>query len=377
MLSSADLACAQRVLSEARGHAVRLREVDEFRAGRVVRCHVVDDGDTIIVKVAAREEDAFRDRATIHNEHAALQLLRDIGSDASASLLGADPRTGVLILEDLGDAPSLATVLLADDKVTASQAARNSAGALGALHVQTIGRDDAYYEFRERLSPCDRRADRFMLRGLDIRSCIRELPKLLAEHDLPVPTPYGHEVESIVDELAEPGDFLALSGGDPCPDNERITGDGVRFFDFEAATFRHALVDAAHYVIPFPNCWCWRLLPDDLSQAMLAAHRAQLTTTCTQASDDSRYDEALARTSAAWILWTLVRRLPRAADDQGAQTRIVVALANFSRLAGRSRQLPGLKDYCETLLTALQARWPDTTAEEYPAFGGPPWPRLR
>src|SRR6266511_2058092 len=175
MLSAGDLDCARRVLSLARGYRVRLREVAEFRPGRVVRCQVEDDGDTVIVKVPARQEGAAKNQGTIHNEHAALQFLTEVGSDVTASLLGADSHAGVLVLEDLGDGPSLATILLADDRAGAVRAARDSASALGTLHAQTVGCEDAYYEIRERLSPCDRRADRFTLRGLDIRSCIRDL----------------------------------------------------------------------------------------------------------------------------------------------------------------------------------------------------------
>jgi hypothetical protein len=373
MLGSADLVCAQRILSRVRGHVVRLREVAEFRVGRVVRCHVEPDGDTVIVKVPDREDNADRDLATVHAEYAALQFLNGRNVDVVPLLLGGDPRAGVLVLEDLGDGPSLASFLLADDGTAASQALVDSARTLGALHAETVGCEDGYYEIRERLSPVDREAERFTLRGVDIRSCIRDLPVLLGDYDLPTPTRHRDEVESIVAELAEPGDFLALSSGDPCPDNERVHRDGVKFFDFEAATFRHALVDAAHYIIPFPNCWCWRVIPDRVVSSTLDVYRTQLSVRCVQAANDHRYCEALARTSAAWVLWTLMRRLPHVADQPQARQRIVVALSNFSRFARRSNELPDLTEYCETLLGFMNATFPNATIATYPAFGGPPW----
>lgn len=94
-----------------------------------------------------------------------------------------------------------------------------------------------------------------------MRSCIRDLPGLLVAQELPPLAGQGDDLDAILAELAEPGDFLALSGGDACPDNERVTSERVRLIHLEAATFRHALVDAAYYVIPFPNCWCWRACP--------------------------------------------------------------------------------------------------------------------
>ena len=147
----------------------------------------------------------------------------------------------------------------------------------------------------------------------------------------------------------------------------------MRFFDFEAATYRHVLVDAAHYVLPFPNCWCWRRLPEELSRDMLAAHRTQLGTTSAQARDDGRYTAALARTSTAWVVWTLTQRLPQATDDALARTRIVTALANVSSLLGRSGQLPRVNDYFESLIGIMEARWPDLGADVYPALGGAVW----
>lgn len=79
------------------------------------------------------------------------------------------------------------------------------------------------------------------------------------------------------------------------------------------------------------------------------------------------------RTSAAWILWTLIRRLPHADAPGLMQTRTITSLANFSRLADRTGQLPNLKSYCESLTDLLQTRWPDAAAETYPALGGPRW----
>jgi hypothetical protein len=377
VLDAEDLACAERVLGDRRGDGVVLREVDEFRPGRVVRCAVggdgVADGETVVVKVPERGDGAGRDLATLHNELAALTLLSLVGSSAAATLLAADAETGVLVLEDLGDGPSLATALLGSDAAVAADAAVLSATALGALHAQTVGFAAQYDEVRGRLGPFDREADLYTLRGRDLRTCIADLPALLDRSGLPGLGGCQGDLDVVLQELAEPGDFLALSGGDPCPDNERTGAGGVRFIDFEAAAYRHALVDAAHFVIPFPNCWCWRRLPDDLAQQMLDTHREALAVSSAQARDADRYWSALTRAAGAWALWTLARRLPAVMADDLARTRTVEALTAFSRRAHEHDELPALRRFCDDVAARLQERWPATAADTYPAFGGAPW----
>jgi hypothetical protein len=343
-----------------------LREVEEFRAGRVVRCAVDGDGagrgETVIVKVAERGEGRVRGIGAIHNEQAALELLGLAGSDVAAGLLASDAESGVLVLEDMGDGPSLATALLGGDEADAEDAAVASARALGTLHAQTIGFAESYYEIRGRLGPIDREADLFTLRGTDLRTCVADLPAGCQS-----------DVDVVLQELAEPEDFLTLSGGDPCPDNGRLGAAGFRFFDFEAASCRHALVDAAHYVMPFPNCWCWRRLPEDLASRMLDTHREELARASVQAADADRYASALARAAGAWAIWTMDRRLPQVPVDEVARTRTVEALSNFARYAVDHDELPNLRQHCDDLANTISQRWSVTETGTYPAFGGPPW----
>jgi hypothetical protein len=374
MLHAADLAHAERLLGVARSRPVQLREVEEFRAERVVRCAVAGADETVVVKVADRGGDPEKGIATIHAELAALELLRALGSTRAARLLADDADAGILVIEDLGDERSLADLLLDADAAGARAGAVASATALGQLHAETVGRAADFYARRARLAIVDPERDRFWLRGLDVRTLVDQLPTLAARYDLPAPDGTADDLATVVGEMAEPGDLLVLSTGDPCPDNERATPAGVRLFDFDGATFRHALVDAAHYVLPYPNCWCWRALPADVTAAMLAAHRAPLARVSTQAADDARYTEALVRTCAAWVLWVLAANLRRVDDEPLSSTRVVESLTNFTTLAAPTRHLPAFREWCGAVLVDRRAAWPDATAAAYPAFGGPAWP---
>lgn len=248
-----------------------------------------------------------------------------------------------------------------------------SASALGRLHADTAGHAETFASLSERFGEFDQESALLTLRGLDLRVGLRELPTLLAATDLPSVAESHGDLEEVVEELRSPRGFLALSSGDPCPDNERLVDDEVRFFDFEAAAFRHALIDAAHYVIPFPNCWCWARLPDELSHRLLSIHREELRRVCPEAGDDQRYHEALARAAGAWVVWTLLRRLPMAADEPRVRPRILEAIRTFTSLAKEAGTLVTFTDFCERVRTALEVAWPDARAETYPAFGGVGW----
>ncbi len=381
MLRSKYVAVAERVLGQAMGTTVQLREVAELRAFRVARFAVEGIGRrSVIVKVPEEGPQAYRGRATIHNELAALQLLGRLGGGMSPELLAADPEIGVLVMEDLGDGASLASLMLGNDPQAASGAAIRSASALGAMHAASIGHVDEYYQSRQALSTVDPVSDRFMLRSMHIGELIVALPGLLAIHDLPAMSSETlDEFGAVVEELAEPRAFLALSGGDPCPDNERHALGAVRFFDFETASYRHALLDAAHYRIPFPNCWCWRLLPQDLTRSMETAYRRSLASECPAAADDMTFTTALSKMVTAWLVWTLHRRMPTAAHDELMRQRTLIALDGITESNLTAGPLPKISGWAESARADLARRWSTTTAraETYPAFGGPPFSLAR
>ena len=283
----------------------------------------------------------------------------------------------MLVLEDLGDGPSLATLLLADDPVVAAGAAERSAASLGALHAATIGRADDFTALRRQADPAyEPVRHRRELRGMPMTERIAGLPDLLSAHGLPGLTPTAPaELDGILATLNEPQPFLVLSNGDPCPDNERVGPAGSRFFDFEAAGYHHALVDVAHYRIPFPNCWCWRRMPAEVTQRMESAYRASLATACPAALDDATYEPALARTTAAWLVWTLHRRLPDAATNELFRQRIMSSLTGLTTNPAAGAALPGVTQWADDTVAVLSQRWPQTTlpAPTYPAFGGPPF----
>jgi hypothetical protein len=375
VLSPVHLAQAEQQLSSRAGRPVTLRAEQELRPGRVARLAVDGLGVPSVVVKVADPDDPSRDRAAIHSELAALELLGAVAPGVAPRLLAAEPDSGLLVLEDLGDGPSLATYLAGDDPARAEAALVAWAAALGTVHAASAGMADSFRQRRGALSRYDDRAERFSLRGTPLDRAQAGTSAALDELGLPaLHAAAQQDVEAIAAELAEPGDLLVLTTGDPCPDNGRMVDGAARFFDFEAAAYRHALLDGAHLWIPFPNCWCWRTPPPEVVDRMRSAYRARLVTGCSSVADDARFDAAAACVAGAWLLYVLCRRLPLTGDDELARVRVLATLGALLELPAAEATLPALVTWAAEVRTALAVRWdrPAVVDLPYPAFGGPP-----
>jgi hypothetical protein len=182
--------------------------------------------------------------------------------------------------------------------------------------------------------------------------------------------------------------YLALSSGDPSPVNCTIVQGAVRFFDFEGATFRHALLDASVLRYLYPTGGPpWRL-PRDLADPIESAYREALTQACPDARDDADYEGGMAAASAAWTILRMVR-LPKveAGPDRNLwllvppgwsapvptrsrRRQLVAIIDTFIASARRAGTFETLAAWCESMVAALRARWPEATEEIplYPAF---------
>lgn len=376
MLDPHALLRAEQQLEDATGRAVVLTVREELRAGRVARVNVAGlPVETAIVKVADPLDPAF-DRASLHAEQAALELLRAVAPHVAPVLLAAEPDRGIVVMEDLGPGPSLADLLRGEDPARARAGAIAWAQALGDMHAATAGFALSHAQRRRALSSVDPDADQLTLRGIHVDDLLARVDEGCRAAGIAPPDDAASDVAAVRAALADPGDLLVLTSGDPCPDNGAVRDDGAVLFDFEVAAFRHALLDAAHLWLPFPSCWCWRTLPPGLADELRAAHRERLASRCPSAADPAAHARAAACATAAWGLWALARRLGTAATDHGVRPRVLAAL---DALVGPdvAPALPRLAGWADRARGALSARWAleVPVVLPYPAFGGPPLPR--
>ncbi len=354
-------------------------EVQNFWPSWVFRCTLLPSSrsaapGTVIVRVP-REGTARSGRTGIYNEQGALEYLTAVGSSLTPRFLAGGSSVGFLVTEDLGTHPSLLDLLLGNDTEAAREGILAFARGLGRLHAQTAGQSKGLRTF-------------LPIAHVPIAEHWRKVREAVTQLELPESRGVDGDVEALARLLAVPGDCLALSSGDFSVVNCKISNGSVRFFDFEEACFRHALVDATVLRYPYPTGGPPWHLPHEIALQIESAYRAELAQVCPVARDDIRYEHGMAAACAAWTILRLAR-LPKveAGPDRdpwlllppdwsapvptrSRRRQLVAILETCIASTHSARTFEALAAWCACLANALRERWPEAAEvlPLYPAF---------
>ena len=232
----------------------------------VLRCRTTA-GTTVVVKAQHDHSPYFAAEA------AGLAFTRH-----GPRLVAVDPAARLIVMSDLGTAPSLADTLLGTSPEAATAALLAWATCYGRIAVETAGR----------------RAEFEALRGpaIEVPSAAERFPEALA----------ALGVAPLVDvDLKQPDAFEVFSPGDICPDNNVVLADGMRVLDFEGAGYHSVFLDAAYTTMPFATCWCVYALPAGLAERVEAAYRREVTAVWPELADDALWRSGV-RAAVGW--WT-------------------------------------------------------------------------
>jgi hypothetical protein len=287
------------------------------------------------------------------------------GHGHGAALLAGDVTNRIMVFEDFGARlDSLVDPLL---KGTAREA---YATALGRLHADTIGCLEAYHQTfdsifgpgRPRRPPGWRLAKEAELVAQRIGG-----------------TPPASELDLLSSRLMDPGPWLALTHGDPCPDNSLLVDERVRLIDYEFARPSHALLDGIYWRMGFPTCWCAGRTPADVAVRIDAAYRMELGTSIPLALDDRAYRIELTYMSVVWLFTCLSWRLDDALERDerwgiwSIRARLLWYLEAVIEMTDAANLLSGTNRVAQGWLLELRRRWPDATPLGlYPSFASKP-----
>lgn len=374
---------AETVLSGRIGAPVKLADAEDLGGSErsvVMRVRVADSPfelpRTLVVKHYGECADSERSDPFAH-EAASCQLATALPPEirVGPELIAHDVSERLLVLEDLGRGSTLDEVLLGDDPRAAERALLAWARALGRLHTTMAGREADFDALMRRLgtnSWTDPVAD-------DIVRALPELPKVF-EQLLGVSTPTAvTERLNGAAELLGPSRYRSFSPSDICPDNGLVTGNGVRFLDFEWGCVRDVVLDAAYLQYPFPSSWCSYALPDNLADSMLATWRSEVA----EVWPDLDQDEVLMpRLFDAQLLWVWVSTwwfLPRTGEsdaplalDMPSPRRSTALVDRWRRLRtdAEAADLPEIAEYADVVVEGLVERFGSGALHlsPYPAF---------
>ena len=319
---------------------------------------VPDVGDTVVLKtrrVVGGDWGAGR-----HLEHELAGLRWVAGLGVAPAIITEDEGAGVLVMRDL-DGPTLEAILLGDDRQAATEALVALGDLLGRLHAATaqpVPPNDA-----ERYGPWA---------GADEWAEVIEASEALG---FPSASAAAGDVEWLLAQLRDPGDFLVLNHADVTPNNVICTGEGLRLVDFEGSGHRHAMCEASALHFPFPHYSAhWSVFPSDVVAAADAAYRVQLARRIRGADDDTTYARALAIGCGA-ELTVRVQRLPKLAsagqtprERWRRRAQLVQQIDVFVPIATAGGVLLRLAEWFARLADAMRDRWDDASDPPPPLF---------
>ena len=211
--------------------------------------------------------------------------------DHTPDLLAVDREHGLVVMSDLGTGPTLADLLLGDDRAAAWAGALEWVEAL----ADTLGRSRDATLRRCARRPVGRRA----VRGgrASVPACFSTTS--WASRQTPRSTQSSTSIATL--DHRDPASDV-VSPTDTCPDNAIRTADGWRFVDLEGATVHHAAYDAAYAAMPFSTCWCVFDPPPGFTDQLLDRFTATLGTHLPDLVREPGWTRSVDLASAAWIL---------------------------------------------------------------------------
>jgi hypothetical protein len=377
------MSATESALSSASGIPVKVQDAevlsDEHRRNLIVRAKAkYGDGRmrSIIVKATRSAnydpsaEDGLQTSGIIREWVATAYLAaRAPTAGHGSALLAGVVASGILAFEDLGaDLDSLVGPLLEGNPDSAERALTSYALALARLHADTADCLDPHHKTFESIFGTGRtRRPRSWQVEKQANCVVQRIGGSLP----------ADELAQVSHRLSDPGAWLALIHGDPCPDNALLVAEKIRLIDYEFANPSHALLDASYWRIGFPSCWCAGRVPPEVASRVDAVYRAEVGKVLPSALDEEAYRAELAFVTAGWLFACLEWHLDGALEKDrewgiaSVRSRLLWYLEVVAELTGAAGVLPGIKQAAELWRADLQGRWPETKALGfYPAFVG-------
>ncbi|MDV6013306.1 phosphotransferase [Haloechinothrix sp. LS1_15] len=368
------LAAGESVLAQRFGAAISLTDPEDLHGSGhavVIRVKVASSPfelpRTLVIKHYPRDRAEQPDPFAI--EAASYQLFTALSAEdrVCPELIAHDGELRVLVMEDLGTAPTLENKLDYPDARTAERMLLSWARTLGRMHATTAGREPDFNALLRRLgAETDHRRDDLPI------TCDRLVRLLETELGIDTPQDAVDRLRQAADRVASP-EYRAFSPTDLSPENNLVTDNGVRFLDFEHGCMRNALIDVAHLRAPFAF-WDEALaLPPGMSEAMIAAWHAEVTSVWPALDDHGTLSAGLLDSQLVCVWSQTARVLPDLlADPVSAGLRRPAAVRwCWLELAKQARQLrmSVIGDHAETVAVALEDRFgPGLELSLYPAF---------
>jgi hypothetical protein len=368
-LGETELGAVERLLSDARGKGVSVCRAEPIWGRSHVLRLTEKDGATSILKRYSDRGQGRNGRAFFAVELASLELLADMPRLIAPRLVGQDPDSLVIVMEDLPPGRSLADSLLLGTRAEVEVDLVAYASSLGATNCWTLSRAEEFNDARRRYAPDSELRSWWLVAAEGSRDQLGVLADELGVG--------SHAVDKdLTDALELLGNrYSCFVHADACPDNVRITDGVCRLFDFELSAAGCATLDFGYLVAPFPSCWCFAALPEEIATEAQSAYWKAFESS--GVARDQEWEATVAAALGCYLVARIGRLEAFLASPQpwGTTTgppRVLQWTAAASAAAEAADVLPSLRSVFGRLHEMVAASLPLSQVPQYPALAVPP-----
>ena len=308
-----------------------------------------------------------------YREQDSLQFLSKLLADNSLAprVLASDRSAGLLIMEDLGDNPTVQDILFDDNVQNAQQRLIQVAKQMARLHGASLGQEGEFDAITQGSAamPVDAASD---LREANLLSHLQTSLTGMQAGELD-----KSALTSLEATLHNPADFRTLTHCDAGVHNFLAIEDDVRIMDFEFARYANGFLDLACLRLGFPVAFKAHRIPPSLLTEIENAYRTTLTAYYSPAQDDKWFRQMMSAACTHWALvWMMniwrgyvIHRIPggEAYDREGQRSPEVMAMFRQKCLTYLTVALETAEEYnLRTPLHAVMETWRACFMEHFP-----------
>lgn len=342
---------------------------------RLVRCRVVGGRQgtaTVVVKqITTTEFTASDGDGSSHrllNEWATLLFLNDLSLEGPwPRLLGGSVDDSFVVLEDLGEHPTVLSILMASGREDPVPAIKALGFTLGEMHSRAYGQMERFRRAKMELGAESPRSDSTH-RLADSRHTFERCFQAL---DVEPHPGFWEEVADLDDIIHTPGPLHTVIHADAGPHNFLWNGARAVLVDYEFATVGHCLLDVVSARLGFPHSSDSHTVPFDAVEALEGAYRSAAASVFPQFEDEATFQRSVTDACAHWALarWAgLWQRLFSDAAVGGSDETIpkmrsqaFTVYRRFTTTARESGHRLPIVATTESFMEALQRKFPDLT----------------
>jgi tRNA A-37 threonylcarbamoyl transferase component Bud32 len=251
-------------------------------------------------------------------EWIALRFLNTLADEGTwPTLLAANRGGGFVILEDVGEHPTVLDLLMSSDTAVATLSLEALGASLGQVHAAARDHTDEFIRIRSELGVGAPKSDS----TFDLRTVAGELRHSFDFFDVDVPLSFWSDVDALEAAIHTPGPFHTLIHGDAGPHNFLWTGQTTRLIDYEFATIGHGLLDVVSARLGFPHCDESQAVPQEQVDVVEESYLQVMAGSTALVEAEDVYRRAVTDACAHWALSRWVRRWRRLFGDDHNVTR--------------------------------------------------------